>query len=258
MPISQADSPIDAAALQALWQKYKETDDLTTRNRLLEYYLPLVNNTVTRMAYNLPAHIARDDLISSGFFGLMDALQRFDLAAGVKFESYAVNRIRGSVLDYLRSNDWLSVSLRKKIKSYERTYTELEAKLERTPSKGELAQAMQLSLRSLHELELNINMATMTPLEDYVGVEYLAVPSEDGLPEKSLDRKFAQEKLAEAIDKLSDKEKLIISMYYSDHLTFKEISLVLNLSEARISQLHKKAVFRLRGYLARSRADFFC
>ncbi len=252
-----AGEQLDDVAVQKLWQDYKKNNDLTTRNCLLEHYLPLVSSVVGKMSYNLPNHISRDDLLSSGFFGLMDALQRFDLSAGVKFESYAFSRIRGAVLDYLRSNDWLSVSLRKRIKAYEKAYTSLEASLGRTPAKSELAEALQISVRSLHELELNMSMAAMTPLEEYVGLEYLVVQADCEQPEKNLDKKFVQEKLAEAINKLSDKEKLIISMYYSEHLTFKEISLVMNLSEARISQLHKKAVFCLRGYLERVRADFF-
>ncbi|WP_196594674.1 FliA/WhiG family RNA polymerase sigma factor [Pectinatus sottacetonis] len=251
----QTDKPLSAADVANLWKNYKNNDNIKARNSLIENYLPLVNIVVGHIAYNLPAHIERDDLISSGFFGLMDAIARFDISLGIKFETYAKSRVRGAVLDYLRSKDWLSVSLRKKIKLYETIYTKLEVKLQRMPQKAELADAMSMNLDDLHRLEVNINAATLTPLEDYISGEY--VLNQDNNIEKKINRDFIKQKLAEAIDKLPKKEKLVIALYYSEELTLKEIGFTLKLSEARISQLHKKAVLRLRGYLARSKADLF-
>ncbi|MDQ0203752.1 sigma-70 family RNA polymerase sigma factor [Pectinatus haikarae] len=252
MQIAKSFSATDIADL---WKKYKENNDMAARNNLIENYLALVNIVVGHISYNLPSHIERDDLISSGFFGLMDAIARFDINLGIKFETYARSRIRGSVLDYLRSKDWLSVSLRKKIKTYETVYTKLEAKLERVPTKNELAESLSVSLDELYSLESNMSTASLVSLEDYISAEYAVSQGSD--LDKRLNREFIKQKLTEAINKLAPKEKLIISLYYSEELTLKEIGLTLNLSEARISQLHKRAVLRLRGYLARSKSDFF-
>ena len=251
----QTIKPLSAPDIIDLWETYKKNDDLAARNSLIENYLPLVNIIVNNIACNLPSHIERDDLISSGFFGLMDAISRFDINLGVKFETYAKNRIRGSILDYLRSRDWLSVSFRKKIKKYETVYIGLEEDLHRTPTKQELAQAMTMKLEDLYTLETNINTTSLTSLEEYINAEYMVSDSND--VEKKINRDFIKQKLAEAIDRLPEKEKLIISLYYSEELTLKEIGMTLNLSEARISQLHKRAVLRLRGYLSRSKSDIF-
>ncbi len=251
----QKDKSLAATDIADLWKEYKKTDNVDLRNQLIENYLPLVNKIAGHIAYNLPSHIERDELMSSGFFGLLDAVTRFDIDLGIKFEVYARNRIRGAILDYLRSKDWLSVSLRKKIKTYENIYTKLEAKLQRTPKKQELATSMSMTVEDLHKLEAKINTASLTSLEDYINIEYNS--GQNNSIDKKINREFVQQKLAEAIDKLSEKEKLVISLYYTEELTLKEIGLALELSEARISQLHKKAVLRLRGYLARSKDDFF-
>ena len=251
----QKDKSLSATDIADLWKEYKETNNIELRNQLIENYLPLVNKIAGHISYNLPSHIERDELMSSGFFGLMDAVTRFDVDLGIKFEAYARNRVRGAILDYLRSKDWLSVSLRKKIKIYENVYTELEVKLQRTPKKQELAEALSMTIDELHQLEAKINTASLTSLEDYINIEYAG--GQNNSIDKKIDREFVQQKLSEAIDKLPEKEKLVISLYYSEELTLKEIGLALELSEARISQLHKKAVLRLRGYLARSKADFF-
>ncbi len=243
-----------AVEIANLWQKYKSTDSREIRNLLIENYLPLVHRVVEHLAFNLPSHIERDDLVSSGFFGLMDAIAKFKPEMKIKFETYAYNRIRGSILDYLRSKDWLSVSLRKQIKQYENIHTALEAKLRHTPTKNELAEAMGISLKSLYRIESNINSANFTPLESYLDMEYLA--SNDYCePDERLNREYVREKLTEAIDTLSEKEKMVIGLYYSEDLTLKEISLILNVSEARVSQIHKKAIFRLRSCLASSKDD---
>lgn len=251
----QAFKSLSDLDIAGLWKSYKDKNDLNARNALIENYLSLVNTVVGHIACNLPAHVDRDDLISSGFFGLMDAVSRFDTTLGIKFETYAKSRIRGTILDYLRSKDWLSVSLRKKIKEYENIYTQLEVKLERTPTKEELAAALSMNLTDLYNLERNMNMASMTSLEDYINMEY-AQPNSESV-DKRLNHDFVKEKLAEAVNSLPEKEKLVISLYYVQEMTLKEIGRTLNLSEARISQLHKRAVLRLRGYLAKSKADFF-
>jgi RNA polymerase sigma factor for flagellar operon FliA len=134
-------------------------------------------------------------------------------------------------------------------------YIGLEEDLHRTPTKQELAQAMTMKLEDLYTLETNINTTSLTSLEEYINAEYMVSDSND--VEKKINRDFIKQKLVEAIDRLPEKEKLIISLYYSEELTLKEIGMTLNLSEARISQLHKRAVLRLRGYLSRSKSDIF-
>ena len=163
-------------------------------------------------------------------------------------------RIRGAILDSLRAKDWLPVSLRQKIRKYEKTVEELEGKLGRAATDKEIVDALKISIQDLNSLLNQLNIATIIPLETYVKNE-TAQDSIDG-PAKQFEIKEVQENLAKAIDKLPEKEKLVISLYYYEELTLKEISLILKLSEARISQLHTKAVFRLRGYLARNKMSF--
>lgn len=241
---------VDIASLWGVYQKDRSTE---VRDQLVEQYLPLVNIIAGRLAIGLPSHVDRDDLISSGFFGLLDAIERYDYARGNKFETYAGVRIRGSMLDYLRSKDWLPVSMRQKIRKYEQTVTELEGQLGRPATDAELADELGLAAKDLQALVTQLNVATIIPLEEYVHAETPQIGEMD--PQEMVERNELKNILAGAIDKLPDKEKTVVSLYYYEELTLKEISLVLHLSEARISQLHTKAVFRLRGYLSRAKAN---
>ena len=241
---------VDIASLWGIYQKDRSTE---VRDQLVEQYLPLVNIIAGRLAIGLPSHVDRDDLISSGFFGLLDAIERYDYARGNKFETYAGVRIRGSMLDYLRSKDWLPVSMRQKIRKYEQTVAELEGQLGRPATDAELADELGLAAKDLQALVTQLNVATIIPLEEYVHAETPQIGEMD--PQEMVERNELKNILAGAIDKLPDKEKTVVSLYYYEELTLKEISLVLHLSEARISQLHTKAVFRLRGYLSRAKAN---
>ena len=241
---------VDIASLWGVYQKGRSTE---VRDQLVEQYLPLVNIIAGRLAIGLPSHVDRDDLISSGFFGLLDAIERYDYARGNKFETYAGVRIRGSMLDYLRSKDWLPVSMRQKIRKYEQTVTELEGQLGRPATDAELADELGLAAKDLQALVTQLNVATIIPLEEYVHAETPQIGEMD--PQEMVERNELKNILAGAIDKLPDKEKTVVSLYYYEELTLKEISLVLHLSEARISQLHTKAVFRLRGYLSRAKEN---
>ena len=240
--------------IQKLWIAYQEKKSPIIREHIVNHYLSLVNVIAGRIAISLPAYVDRDDLISCGFFGLLDAIERYDPVRGNKFETYAGVRIRGAILDSLRAKDWLPVSLRQKIRKYEKTVEALEGKLGRAATDKEIADALKISIQDLNSLLNQLNIATIIPLETYVKNE-TTQDSIDG-PAKQFEIKEVQENLAKAIDKLPEKEKLVISLYYYEELTLKEISLILNLSEARISQLHTKAVFRLRGYLARNKMSF--
>jgi len=242
-----------AVDIDLLWNAYQKNRSPEIREKLVENYLSLVNTIAGRIAINLPSHVDRDDLISSGFFGLLDAIERYDPVRGNKFETYAGVRIRGSILDYLRSKDWMPVSLRQKIRKYEQTVSSLEAKLGRAANDQEIANALEITVADLSNLLSNLNIATVIPLEEYAQFESISngIPS----PSENIEYKEMQQCLATAIEKLPEKEKLVISLYYYEELTLKEISLILKLSEARISQLHTKAVFRLRGYLSRIKSS---
>ena len=221
------------------WLKYAATKDVDIRNQLAEYYLPLVKLVCGRLAISLPQHLDKDDLLSSGFFGLLDAIDRFDVTRNVKFETYAGVRIRGAMLDYLRSKDWVPVNVRQKIRKLESAITQLESKFGRPATDEELAAELQMSVDELHELITQSNCATVIPLEEYT----------EAAVDNTEERLELSDMLARAIDALPEKERLVVTLYYYEELTLKEISQILNLTEARISQLHSKAVMRMRGRL---------
>ena len=238
---------------ESLWKEFGRTRAKELRDRLVENYLPLVNVIAGRIAISLPSHVDRDDLISSGFFGLLDAVERYDLKRQNKFETYAGVRIRGAMLDYLRSKDWIPLSVRQKIRAYEKCVSELEGSLGRSATDEEIADAMGLSNEDFVKVVSQINVATVIPLDDYMRAETAinAAPS----PQETIEKQERQELLAKAIDRLPERERQVVSLYYHEELTMKEISLVLSISEARVCQLHTKAIFRLRGYLAREKSN---
>ena len=201
----------------------------------------------------MPPHIDRDDLISSGFFGLLDAIERYDLKRQNKFETYAGVRIRGAILDYLRSKDWIPIAVRQKIRSYEQCVGKLEGRLGRSATDEEIAEAMGISVEELGKVVTEINVATVIPLDDYMRAETAAnaIPS----PQETVEKRERQQMLAKAIERLPERERQVVALYYHEELTMKEISMVLSISEARVCQLHTKAIFRLRGFLAREKAN---
>lgn len=240
-------SELDDKEISLLWEQYSKKKDREVRDKLIEHYLPMVNLIAGRLAISLPAHIERDDLISSGFFGLLDAVDRYDVSRGNKFETYAGTRIRGSMLDYLRSKDWIPISLRARIKEYEKAVARLESTLGRVPTDEETAGELGITVQDLHRIEMEINVSTVVPLEDYLRQETEYSTSD---PTAGIEKQELKKSLAKAIDKLSEKERIVISLYYFEELTLREIGMILHLTEARICQIHSKAVMRLRGFLA--------
>lgn len=239
--------------VDALWDRYFRNKTVENRNKIAEYYLPLVKLVAGRIAMSLPSHVDKEDLLSSGFFGLIEAIDRFDAGRKNKFETYAGVRIRGAMLDYLRSKDWIPVTTRQKIRKYEKAVYELESELGRPANDEEIAERLQIPIFELPEIERELNAATLVPFEEYT--RSFDLESSDVTPSDSMEFKELQNTLANAIDRLPEKERLVVSLYYYEELTLKEISLIMHLTEARISQLHTKAVFRLRGYLARMKAS---
>lgn len=236
-----------------LWREYHEKRAPEIREVIVQQYLSLVKNVAGRIAISLPQHVDKDDLISNGFFGLLDAIERFDIDRGIKFETYAVTRIRGAILDALRSQDWIPTALRQKAKQYEQTVSHLENELGRSATDDELAQAMNLTQEQLKMLQMKLNTTTLMSLDEYAGIDLIS--SRTPYPSQAIEEQEVKQILAQAIDRLPDKERLVISLYYHEELTLKEISILLELSEARISQLHTKAIYRLRGALSRLKSS---
>lgn len=241
-----------------LWRRYKEQKDPAAREQLILAYAPIVRQVAGRLAMGLPPSVELDDLESYGLFGLMEAVERFDPGRGVKFETYAVQRVRGAILDGLRAETW-APALRQKARQMEEAYGTLETCLGRAPTDEELAGHLGITVADLARREAEVGAAVLISLED-------SWSSEDGeamaMSERLADarapdpvnealRSERREVLAQAIEKLPEKERLVVTLFYYEGLTAKEIALVMKLSVARISQLHSKALLRLRGRLTR-------
>lgn len=238
-----------------LWEAYRKTKGLEERNALIEHYLPIVRLVAGRMAISLPNHVDRDDLLSSGFFGLLDAVERFDKTRQLKFETYASVRVRGAMLDYLRSKDWMPTAARQRIRKYGDTFSKLTTELGREPTEEEIQKDMGLTNREYRSLQGSLSLSTIVPLDDTLTADSLQATTSD--PSERLEAEDLRATLAKAIDRLPERERIVVALYYNDELTLKEIAAVLGLTEARISQLHTKAVFRLRGFLARMKSNLF-
>jgi len=233
-------------------------DDPGWQERMVLQYAPLIRFIAGRLALRLPAHIHQEDLISSGIIGLMDALQKFDPSKNISFKTYAEFRIRGSMLDELRSLDWVPRSVRKKAQVLEKAYAELEKNLGRPADAEEVARALDLEMADFYQLLDETRGVSLVNLEGHRrtkdgGVELLEVELPDVLQdEKVRDAYLAvhfaelQEIMVLAIEALPDKEKLLISLYYYEELTMKEIGQIMGYTESRVSQLHTQAMVRLR------------
>ena len=213
---------------------------------------------------SLPPNVERDDLISAGVVGLIKAVDQYDISRQVKFETYAIALIRGAILEMLREEDWVPRSVRERVKSLERAYLQLETTLGRPASEEEVANALGVEIDELHSLLADTGRATLLSLDDVIvgsdGNEriHLADVINDDYASTSaeVESKEMQRTLGTAIDRLPDRERLVISLYYYEGLTFKEIGKILSVSESRVYQLHTQAVLRLRGYLSRDVALF--
>lgn len=244
-----------AEVAKKLWRDYYSSRrSVAARNAIAEHYLQLVKVVAGRISVALPTHVDREDLFSSGFFGLIDAIERFDIGRNIKFETYAGLRIRGAILDYLRSKDWISVTMRQKIRKYEKTVQQLEAEHERAPTDQEIADSMQIDLKELAIIEQHASAAaSILSIESDSASDgtYFDVTNRDVNPLARVEQTAIRETLATAIDRLPEKERIVVSLYYYEELTLKEIGMILHLSEARISQIHSKAVIKLKNYLER-------
>ncbi|MBN1393455.1 MAG: FliA/WhiG family RNA polymerase sigma factor [Pirellulales bacterium] len=249
--------------VEQLWVEYKrDMSNQELRNRLVEIYLPLVKYNGERIWARLPEGVELDDLISAGVFGLMDAIDLFDLSRGVKFETYCVPRIRGAMLDELRTMDWVPRLVRSKASKLNEAVKTLEARLGRQPNENELAAEMNISVPELEKLMLDANAVNLISLNKkwYETDSYKDVREIDILEDKKGEdptRRIQKNDLMRLVTKgLNRNERLIVILYYYEEFTMKEIGATLNLSESRVSQMHSSIVQRLQGQLGRRRPEF--
>jgi RNA polymerase sigma factor for flagellar operon FliA len=254
--------PLDAAAaneamLAQLWRSFKTTGDASLREKLILHYSPLVKYVAGRVGVGLPPNIEQADLVSYGIFGLIDAIEKFDIERAIKFETYAISRVRGAIIDELRAIDWIPRSVRHKAREVERAYAELEAQLHRTPTEAEVAKHMGIAVGDLHAIFSQVSYVNVVALD-----ELLSVGGEKGdklTLVDTLEDKHAEDPvlafegeetkylLARAINQLPEREKIVVTLYYYEGLTLAEIGQVLGVTESRICQMHTKAVLQLRG-----------
>jgi len=249
--------------VEQLWIEFKkDISNQELRNRLVEIYLPLVKYNGERIWARLPEGVELDDLISAGVFGLMDAIDAFDLSRGVKFETYCVPRIRGAMLDELRTMDWVPRLVRSKASKLNEAVKTLEARLGRQPAEHELAGELQISVQELEKMMLDANAVNLISLNKkwYETDSYKDVREIDILEDKKGEdptKRIQKNDLMRLVTKgLNRNERLIIILYYYEELTMKEIGATLDLSESRVSQMHSSIVQRLQGQLARRRTEF--
>lgn len=245
--------------LNQLWKQYHHTGDASIREKLIIEYSYLVKYIAGRLSIYFGSNVEYDDLISYGIFGLIDAIDKFDINKGVKFETYATLRIRGAIIDSIRELDWVPRSLRQKNKELEKTYQELENELGRAATDSDVANKLGISLNEFYKLLNSASINSIISLEEYIeqnydlGVENTDSKSDD-VPEKYAVMNELKEVLGQSINNLPEKERTVITLYYFEELTLKEISKIMNVSESRISQLHTKAILRMKGKLERYRS----
>ncbi len=238
-----------------LWRQYRATGDKSIHDRLVKQYAPLVKYVAGKMAMSISSNVDFDDLVSYGVFGLFDAIQKYDPEKPTKFKTYAVTRIRGAIYDGLRSIDWVPRSIRQKAREVDNVIRDLEASLGRPCTNQEIADRMDVTLQELEKIKFKISGTSMLSLNDVWNtgdesdniatidnIESPASMNPDAIIEKEEIKKF----IVAAIEELSDREKKVLVLYYYEDLTLKEIGKILEVTESRISQLHTKAIRRLR------------
>jgi RNA polymerase sigma factor FliA len=249
--------PIDEG-LKQLWTDWKEEASPSAREKLILHYAPLVKYVASRVATGLPASVEQADLVSYGMFGLMDALGKFEPGRGNKFETYAIPRIKGAIIDELRAMDWVPRSVRFKAREIDKAHTDLESMLKRAPSEQEMAERLGITKRELHDVVSQISFVSVLALDEMVNVgsdrgeqvSLLDTLADKGIdPTSNVDAQETRGLLAAAINSLTEREKIVVTLYYFEGLTLAEIGEILGVTESRVCQIHTKAVGGLRGQL---------
>ena len=257
---------MDEKEEDALWREYKKSKSPEIRNTFVRQYMPLVKYVAGKVHTGMPESVEYDDLVGYGQFGLLDAIEKFDPDVKVKFKTYAVTRIRGAIFDELREMDWVPRSVRQKSREIEDTIVDLEAKLGRTASDSEIAKAMNITEEEYLKQVTKISGTSVLSLNDvwYAGDDSDRMSIGDSIespsslnPDVMAEKEEIRRVIIKCINELPYNEKMVVVLYYHEDLTFKEIGQVLNVSESRISQLHSKAMLRLRAKLTNFKKGIF-
>jgi len=248
----------EKARAAGLWDRYTANPDRETRDQLIVHYSPLVKYVASRVAAGLPQNVEQADLVSYGIFGLIDAIDKFDMERGYKFETYAISRIKGAMLDELRSMDWVPRSVRTKAKRIEQANAKLEAKFGRAPTDEELADALEITTDELETMLSKISFVGVVALDEMLsGAERGdsmtlgdTIADKGAGPVGSFEVEEMRQLLAESINGMSEREKTVLTLYYYEGLTLAEIGDVLGVTESRVCQIHTKSVLRLRSRLS--------
>ncbi len=259
--MSDTDATDVTAVVAELWTEYKRQGAHETRERLILHYSPLVKFVAGRVAAGLPQNIEQSDLVSYGVFGLIDAIDKFDPARGFKFETYAISRIKGAIIDELRSIDWVPRSVRAKARAVERAYSKLENELRRSPEDKEVAAELDMNEDDLNQLLSQVSFTGLVALDELLGRQQgsdrsgsatvgdtIADRAHD--PVESFEVDEMKYLLADAINRMPDRERLVLTLYYYEGLTLAEIGSVLGVTESRVCQIHTKSILQLRSRLA--------
>lgn len=239
----------DASA--ELWMAYRSEPTRDRRDRLILHYSPLVKYVAGRVGVGLPSSVEQSDLVSYGIFGLIDAIEKFDLERGLKFETYAISRIRGAIIDELRASDWVPRSVRAKARAVEAAFSKLESRLHRTPTEAELAEELGTTEPALQKMLGQLSLTSRVALDEMLGDRDNATLADtladDGAgPSALFEMSELRGHLASAIEGMPEREKIVLTLYYFENLTLAQIGEVLKVTESRISQIHTRAVLQLR------------
>lgn len=241
---------VDAVA--ELWASYQDEPTKARRDRLILHYSPLVKYVAGRVGAGLPQNIEQADLVSYGIFGLIDAIDKFDLDRGLKFETYAISRIKGAILDELRSTDWVPRSVRAKARAVETAFSKLESKLHRSPTEPELAAELGYAEETLQTLLGQLSLTGIVALDEMLSEHHENTTLADTIaddadgPGALFELSEMRGQLAVAIERMPEREKVVLTLYYFENFTLAQIGEVLKVTESRVSQLHTRAVLQLR------------
>ncbi len=239
-------------AVADLWKAYSEDPTKDRRDRLILHYSPLVKYVAGRVGVGLPQNIEQADLVSYGIFGLIDAIDKFDLDRGLKFETYAISRIKGAILDELRSTDWVPRSVRAKARAVETAFSKLESKLHRSPTEAELAAELGYAEETLQTLLGQLSLTGIVALDEMLSERHESTTLADTLADQAagpgalFELSEMRGQLATAIERMPEREKVVLTLYYFENFTLAQIGEVLKVTESRVSQLHTRAVLQLR------------
>lgn len=249
-----------AEVVDGLWVEYKGSHSAQARERLILHYSPIVKFVAGRVAAGLPQSVEQSDLVSYGVFGLIDAIDKFEPERGFKFETYAISRIKGAIIDELRSFDWVPRSVRAKARAIERAYSKLENELHRTPEESEVATELGMEPEELAAVLSQVSFVGLVALEELVAGQdreagntigdTISVKDPAHDPVQAFEIEEMKHVLADAINRMPDRERLVLTLYYYEGLTLSEIGEVLGVTESRVCQIHTKAILQMRARLS--------